>query len=192
MKTKLTLVTNNIHFGDSVTISGKGKLLIGKYVDVEKNVLFDLGESKESIIQLGYRSKIKYGSVLRNYNGLIDIGERTTIGEYNIIAGHGGVTIGNNVMISGHCYIAASEHIYTSDISIRFQGETAIGIAIADGVWIGANCTILDGISIGENTIVGAGSVVTRSLPSDYICWGAPCKPIKKIMEERNVCSNEL
>lgn len=171
---------NDYIFDPSVKINGKGQLLIHKYVDVENNVFFDLGESAKSLLQIGCRSKVKYGCVLRTYDNTINIGERSTIGEYNVIAGHGGVDIGNFVIISGHCYISASEHIYTGKTAIRFQGETALGIKIGDGVWIGANCTILDGVTVGNDTIIGAGSVVTRSLPSGHICFGVPCKPIRK------------
>ncbi len=173
-------MNNNYAFDPSITIKGKGQLLIQKYVNLEKNVFIDLGESTKSFIQIGCRSKVKYGAVLRTYDGTITVGERSTIGEYSVIAGHGGVDIGNLVIIAGHCYIAASEHIYTGNTAVRFQGETSVGIKIGDGVWIGANSTLLDGVTIGNNTIIGAGSVVTRSLPPDFICFGAPCKPIRK------------
>ena len=58
-------------------------------------------------------------------------------------------------------------------------GSTKKGIQIEDNVWIGAGVRILDGVRIGRNTIVGAGSVVSRSLPPNVTAVGAPARPTK-------------
>lgn len=155
-------------------IIGVGKLVVGPLAIIEANVLIDLG--KKGVITIGSRSKIKYGCVLRAYDGRITIGERTTICEYSILAGHGDIFIGDFVAIAGHAYIAASNHIFSSNDPIRFQGETADGIKIKNDVWMGARCTVLDGTEIGEGCVIGAGSVVMRNLKGNYVCVGAPCR----------------
>lgn len=159
-------------------ILGNGDLYIDAYTVVEPNVLFDLGENGS--IRIGYRSKLKYGSIVRNYDGEIVIGDKTTIGEYSVLSGHGGLIIGNAVMIAGHCYLSAADHIFTGSDHIRFQGEVAIGIHVKDGVWIGAQSVVLDGVCIEEGCVIGAGSVVSKNMHKNMVCFGNPCREIYK------------
>lgn len=174
-----TEISDSVKFSPSSAIEGEGKVSLGAGVVIERYALLSLGHSGRSLLKIGSRSKLKQGCVLRCYEGSITIGDRSTIGEYCVLAGHGGIEIGDQVIIAGHCYLTAAEHIIESDIPIRFQGERAQGIRICDNVWIGAHCTILDGVTIGTGTVVGAGSVVTRSLPEDSICYGSPCRVIR-------------
>jgi acetyltransferase-like isoleucine patch superfamily enzyme len=160
-------------------IEGRGAVNIEDYATIEDQVCLGLGGAGTGKIRIGYRSRIKYGAVLRSYGGFIDIGDRVSIGEYSVLTGHGGLTIGNGVIVAGHCYITGAEHITSGSAMIRFQGERARGICLGDGVWIGAHVTILDGVEIGANSVIGAGSVVTRSLPEEMICFGSPCRAIR-------------
>ncbi len=166
---------------DTVKIKGNGLLEVGPFTVIEDYVLIDTSRGNpDSGISIGKRSKIKRGVVLRTYDGYIKIGDRVSIGEYSIIAGHGGVEIGDYTMIAGHAYISAANHIYLDDGVMRFQGETAKGIYIGKNVWIGGSVMITDGLRIGDGCVIGAGAVVTEDLPSNTICIGVPCKPIKK------------
>jgi acetyltransferase-like isoleucine patch superfamily enzyme len=167
---------------DSVRIIGKGILVVGKYSTIEPNVMIDLGDKGQ--ISIGNRSKIKYGAVLRTYDGIIDIKNRVSIGEYTLCAGQGGLAIHDNVIIAGHCYITASDHIYDSEMPIRFQGETTKGINIAENCWVGANTTILDGVELGRGCVVGAGAVVTKKTNEYTINIGIPSITIKSIGEK--------
>lgn len=161
----------------TVIIKGSGNVIIEPYCVIEDYVLIDSGDC--GLIRISSRSKLKQGSVIRAYDGFVDIGNRVTIGEYSILAGHGGITIGDAVVIAGHCYVTAQDHILTSNIPIRFQGETAQGIRIGFGSWIGGRCIIMDGVKIGDYCIVGAGSVVIKSLQGNMICYGTPCHEIR-------------
>lgn len=160
---------------DDITIEGRGSVRIGDYSKIGKGVVFSLGSSIGRIT-VGARCNIKPYTVLRCYDGSISIGTRTSIGEFCLIAGHGGVEIAENVIIASHCAINAAGHIFSSDIPVRFQGESAIGIEIEPAAWIGAHCTILDGVRIGRECIVGAGSVVTKSTTPNSIYFGSPAK----------------
>ena len=62
--------------------------------------------------------------------------------------------------------------------------EYGISIAIGDNVWVGGNSVILPGVHIGSNTVIGAGSVVTKDIPDGVIAAGNPCRVIRKITED--------
>lgn len=164
----------------SVRIVGAGTLRIGPFVVIEPHVTLDLGGSGVGVVEIGTRAKLKQGVVLRNYNGTIHIGPRVSVGEYSVLHGHGGLVIGATTIIAGHCYFAPSEHIMASDAPLRFQGETARGIVLEDDVWIGAHVTVQDHVRIGSGTVIGSGSVVTRSMPPQSVCFGSPCRFIRK------------
>lgn len=166
----------------TIVVKGNGNVIIGSYCCIEDYVLFDTGDCGS--IRISSRSKLKYGAVIRAYDGYVDIGSRVTIGEYSILAGHGGIFIGDTVVVAGHCYITAQNHIFSSEIPIRFQGETCEGIKIGYGSWIGGHCVILDGVEIGDGCIVGAGSIVTKSLRGNMICYGNPCREVRSRLGE--------
>lgn len=71
------------------------------------------------------------------------------------------------------------------DAKMRAEGlEIALPITVGDDVWIGANVTVLPGVTIGSNTVIGAGSVVTKDIPSGVIAFGNPCRVIRNITEK--------
>ena len=159
---------------------GSGRLTIEEFAVLEPHVMIDIGSSDSGLVTIAARAKLKQGSVLRAYSGQIEIGPRVSLGEYSVLAGHGGLAIGQATIIAGHCYVAASGHLTTIETPIRFQGETAEGIVIGDAVWIGANVVIQDGVNIGDGAVIGAGSIVTRSMPANTICFGVPCRPVRQ------------
>lgn len=96
------------------------------------------------------------------------------------------VNIGDMVFIAPNCVLACSGHAIHPDQ--RSQGiGTSKPITIQDHVWIGANSTILGGVTIGKDSIIGAGSVVNKNIPSGVIACGVPCKVIRKITEEDKI-----
>lgn len=140
-----------------------------------------LDDGRSGWIEIGRRSNVKHGAVIRAMGNRVVLGQRVSIGEYSYIAGHGGVTIGDFSIIAPHCCISAANHIFVDDkVPIRFQGESACGIIIGKDVWIGARSVILDGVTIGDGCVVGAGSVVTRSLEPRVIAFGAPARVHRK------------
>ena len=103
------------------------------------------------------------------------------------------ITIGNNVKIGGDCIILDSD-CHNLDYKIRRSKEVnelgvmvdsytanSASIVIEDDVMLGARCIVLKGVTIGARSIIGSGSVVTKSIPPDSIAAGNPCKVIKKI-----------
>ena len=110
-----------------------------------------------------------------DYGYNISIGDRTFINYDCVLLDCNRITIGSEVQIGPgvHLYTATHPH----DPATRRSGlELAKPITIADGAWLGGGTIILAGLTIGENTIVGAGSVVTQSLPPNVVAAGNPCR----------------
>lgn len=118
-----------------------------------------------------------------------DYGEHIKVGE-NFFANHGlvildgaPVTFGNNVFIGPNCCFSTAGH--PIDATDRDVGlEFAYPINVGNSVWIGANVTILPGVTIGDKSVIGAGSVVTKDIPPNVVAVGVPCKVIKTINKD--------
>lgn len=131
-------------------------------------------------ITIGDGTEVLKGVVIMTYGGMISIGRWCSINPYAVIYGHGGVCIGDNVLIAAHCVIIPSNHKYSDPNKlIRLQGESKKGIIIEDDVWLGAGSVILDGVKIGRGSVVAAGSVVRMDVPPYSVVAGVPAKVIK-------------
>ena len=101
------------------------------------------------------------------------------------------LTIGDHVKIGGNCVILDTDTHQIDYLTRRGEKSADVNdittivqsalITIEDDVWIGANCIILKGVTIGARSIIGAGSVVTKSIPADCIAAGNPCKVIREL-----------
>jgi maltose O-acetyltransferase len=119
---------------------------------------------------------------LFGYN--LEIGDNSGVGINSQISR--GVKIGKNVMMAPEVVILTSNHSYDkTDIPMIFQGSHGLKeVVIEDDVWIGHRTIILPGVTLHKGTIVGAGSVVTKSFPNFSIIAGNPAKLIKSRLEK--------
>ena len=93
------------------------------------------------------------------------------------------VEFGVNVFIAPNCVFSTAGHAI--DAEQRGKGlEIALPIKVGNNVWFGANVSVLPGVTIGDNTIIGAGSVVNKDIPSGVIAVGNPCRVIREITEK--------
>ena len=117
-----------------------------------------------------------------------DYGSNIEIGD-NFYANHNLIILdGAPVIIGNHVYIAPNVGLYTAghpiDVNRRnARLEFVKPICIGDNVWIGAGCMILPGVTIGANSVIGAGSVVTRDIPDSVVALGNPCQVIRPVSE---------
>ena len=108
------------------------------------------------------------------------IGDRSAVGAGSFLGGQGGITIGNDVIIGPGVRIISENHrVLDVDRPIRSQGESRLGVSIADDCWIGAGAILLDGVSIGTGSVVAAGAVVTRSIAPYSVVAGIPARLIR-------------
>lgn len=125
----------------------------------------------------GRKSSLSHPFVVAGL-GNISIGEDSHIAPFAHIWGQGGVTIGDRVLIASHTAITSLTHDYTHE-QIRFAPIISKPIKISDDVWIGAHSVIMPGVTLGKGCVVGAGSVVTKDVPSMAIVVGSPAKILK-------------
>ncbi len=93
------------------------------------------------------------------------------------------VTFGDYVFIAPNCIFSTAGH--PIDVKQRNQGlEIALPISVGNNVWIGANVAVLPGVTIGSNTVIGAGSIVNKDIPDNVVAAGNPCRVIREITEE--------
>jgi maltose O-acetyltransferase len=96
------------------------------------------------------------------------------------------ITIGNNVMFGPKVSLLTATHPLDKDIRNE-QYEYGLPITIKNDVWIGGNVVVNPGVTIGCGVVVGSGSVVTKDLPDDTLCYGNPCRVIRKLTEEDKI-----
>ena len=92
------------------------------------------------------------------------------------------VTIGDNVLIAPNCGLYTAGHPIHPE-QRRTTLEYALPITIGSSVWLGGGVTVLPGVTIGDNAVIGAGSVVTKDIPAGVVAAGNPCRPIRAITE---------
>ncbi len=140
---------------------------------------------KKLIKDLGHEVTILSHFVC-DYGYNIKIGDHTFINHNAYLMDCADITIGK------WCFFGPNLGLYTAIHPMlakeRNLGlEKALPITIGDNVWFGANVTVLPGVTIGSNTVIGAGSVVTHDIPDGVVAFGNPCKVIREITEEDSI-----
>jgi maltose O-acetyltransferase len=128
---------------------------------------------KESMKSCGSNVIIAFPIVMKNLEN-ITLGSNITINPFCHFWGTGGITIGNNVMIASHCAITSITHSKEAEL---FREKNILKeVVIGDNVWIGTHAVILPGVTIGKNSIIGAGAVVTKNIPDNSVYIGVPAQ----------------
>ncbi len=150
----------------------------GRHSVIHHSVRMDTPPYRQ--FRLGRYSVIESGTCINNAVGDVIIGDYTRIGLHNTIIGP--VNIGHHVNLAQGITVTALNHNFEdSEKRIDEQGVSTTPVVIEDDVWIGANAVILPGVRVGTHSVVAAGAVVTKDVPSHSIVAGIPAKIIKKI-----------
>ena len=125
------------------------------------------------------------------YGKHIFIGDKVIINMNCTFVDNNRIDIGSNVLIAPNVQIYTATH--STKVNERMvqdgsEGEEicrtyALPVRVEDGVWIGGGSVLLPGVTIGRNSVIGAGSVVTRSIPENCVAVGNPCRVIKHLQE---------
>lgn len=170
------------------------RLRYASHITLHQGAYLDYGSYLHACpagIEIGPNTIVMHGAVLHVYNfrnlphAFIHIGRESLIGEYSVIRGQGGVTIGDRVYTSPHTQIIAVNHVFADpDKPFVGQGITAQGITIEDDVWIGSGAIVTDGVHIGKGAVVAAGAVVVNDVPAHTIVGGVPARILREITGE--------
>jgi acetyltransferase-like isoleucine patch superfamily enzyme len=155
----------------------------GKNTIIRFNTRMDLFPFNK--FEIGANSIVEDFATINNGVGDVYIGNNVGVGLSTVIIGP--VKLGNYVMLAQNIVISGLNHGY-EDVTLppRMQKVVTKQITIEDDVWIGANCVITAGVTIGKHTIIGAGSVVTKDIPQFSVAVGNPARVIKKYNFETN------
>jgi len=115
-----------------------------------------------------------------DYGFNIEVGEHFFANTNMVILDEALVTFGDNVFIGPNCSFYTACH--PIDVKTRNEGkEFSLPIKVGNNVWFGGNVTVCPGITIGDDCVIGAGSVITRDIPSGTLAAGNPCRVIRNI-----------
>lgn len=142
--------------------------------------------SKDGEIRIGDHCDIRPYAMLITGGGRIRLGHHVSINPFTVLNGQGGIDIGDNVRIAAHCNLVSFNHGFDDPaVPVRKQEHSRKGLTIEDDVWIGANATVLDGVTVARGCVIGAGSVVTRSTEPFGVYAGVPARRIGTRGEQR-------
>lgn len=181
-----------VYIQEEVEVRGAEKIEIGNEVFLFRNVRIN-ARNDNCRIALSDRVALEIGVDIgcAGDNCTIEIGENTFIGPYTCIGGPGRIKIGKHCMIAAHTGIVANNHIFSDPVEkIRNQGLTTEGIEIGDDCWLGYGVKVLDGVTIGKGSVIGAGAVVTKDIPPYSIAVGVPAKVIGSRQKKEKVSTN--
>ncbi len=167
-------------------LRGKARALVKEYNNLPLN---DLKSHIKVLKQLFKKSDSKTfiePPFRCDYGFNVSIGKRFYANYNLVLLDSAEIIIGDNVMI------APNVSIYTVNHPLHYLDrnkylEKAKPVKIEDNVWIGGNVVILGGVTIGKNSVIGAGSIVTKSIPSNSLAFGNPCKVVRKITSKDKI-----
>jgi len=161
-------------------IHGTGILKAEEYVTIQG--ISSRGVKLGSNVSFGAFSQLRPSS---QYGGMLGegciIGDGTTFGPYTYVGCAGFIEIGSNCMFGPRVSLIAENHVIPEEgQTLKGAGVIRQGIKVGSDCWVGANTVILDGASIGDGSIIGAGAVVRGVIPPNSIAVGVPARVVKR------------
>ena len=181
-------VGKGVIFGRNITLRHPQKISIGDNTFIDDYVVLDAkGEANEGI-RIGKNVYLGRNTILSCKEGSIYLDDYCNISANCTLLSETEVRLGKYCFLAGHCFLVAGGNHTYEDISLPIMFQPSFsrgGIKIGEDVWLAAGTIVLDGVSIGKGCVVGAGSVVTRSLPEYSIAWGSPAQVERDRREKR-------
>ena len=120
------------------------------------------------------------GTKIRCHEGVVEIGDKTVMGQECTISAYQRVRIGNECVIADRAMFIDFDHgMVEVERPIRLQGIYKRDVEVGNNVWIGYGACILRGVSIGDNSVIGTNSVVTKDVPANAVVGGIPARVIR-------------
>ncbi|HAU37774.1 MAG TPA: transferase [Phycisphaerales bacterium] len=164
------------------------RVLLGRLCLRCRGVRFGSHLDLEGPVQVGTGKNIRLGDHVRLgkdvyfgawTDGRLSIGDNSYVGRGTVILANQSVQIGTDCLIAPGCHITDANHGIAPNELIRKQPLDVKPVRIGNDVWIGAGCSILPGVTIGDGAVIGARAVVTKDIPPGAIAVGVPAKVIR-------------
>jgi acetyltransferase-like isoleucine patch superfamily enzyme len=166
--------------GRAVVLRCPAQIDVGAGVMIDDLVVLD-AKGAASRIELGHQILVGRGSILSCNEATIRIGNFVSIGPFCFFASKSHIHVGSNVSIGSGTHLMAGGHAFDAlDTPVIRQARLSKGIVVEDNVWLGSGVTVLDGVTIGHDSIVGAGSVVSKDVPAWSVMLGNPARVVQK------------
>jgi acetyltransferase-like isoleucine patch superfamily enzyme len=191
---------NRIHFckhhkgkrvfiGSHVKLSARKLIRCGRGVTIGDysyiNALSRGGITIGNNVSFGRNTIIECTGVISELGEELIIGDNVGIAANAFLGVRGKVVIGKDTIIGPNFDLHSENHVFSNlDKPFRLQGTIRHGIQIGENCWIGANVTVLDGVHIGNGSIIAAGAVVTSDIPDNSVAGGVPCKILRTRIKE--------
>jgi len=170
----------NVSFGHGVVLRHPAKVHIGEGVTVDDLVVLDAKGTSNRGIRLGDRVFLGRGTILSCKDGDIELGEHVNLGFHCEIFSASRVKVGSHGLFAAQTYLVGGGHVFDDpETPVLEQQRSSRGIELGENVWLGTGAKLLDGVRIGSNVVVGAGSVVRGDLPDGVIAAGVPARVIR-------------
>lgn len=186
-------IGSSVYIEDGIKFLNTSCIEIANGVNILQGVSINAKGHPNNRVYLGDKVTLEHGVDIRAMiDTKIHIDEGTFIGPYVCLAGPGNIKIGKWCLIAAHVGIFANNHIFDDPTqNIEDQGLTRQGIVIEDDCWLGHAVTVLDGVTIGKGSVIGAGAVVTKDIPPFSIAVGVPAKVVKSRKGKKVVTSKD-
>lgn len=164
-------------FGRDMNIRSPHRIEIGDRVIFDDDVLLDGKGSTSNGIRIGNDVYVGQSSIIQTKNGALTLGDEVNIGYFTTISSTTRLEIGARTFIGPYCLLmSGGEHDYGTD---HMEPGRSLPLEIGEDCWIAAKAIIFQNCHIGNHTVVGAGAVVTQSIPANTIAVGNPARVIK-------------
>lgn len=165
----------NVFFGVGVTLRHPHKIRIGNDVVIDDGCVLDAKGSANAGITIGNGVFLGRHTIMTSKDGDIVLEDGVNVSAFCLIFSASHVRCGRNTLIAAYTFIVGGDHESSStDRAIADQARSSRGVTIGHSGWIGTGVSILDGVSIGHDVIVGANSVVTEDLADFVVAAGSP------------------
>lgn len=171
----------NVFFGSDVTLRHPHKIRVGNDVVVDDGCVLDAKGSRNDGITIGNSVFLGRQTIVTTKDGDIVLEDGVNVSAFCYIFSASRVRCGRNTLIAAYTYLVGGGHeLDRTDVPIIEQARPSRGIAIGPNCWLGSGVTVLDGVAVGQDAVIGANSVVTKDVGDFVVVAGSPATTIRR------------